>query len=61
VVPFYFISPYLAGAVVVDYLVWGRYPLGLKHPPVLTPGNMAPLTLPSASAQSSPGATTSMN
>ena len=50
VVPFYFISPYLAGAVVVDYLIWGRYPLGLKYPPVLSPGNMAPLTLPGASA-----------
>jgi hypothetical protein len=61
VVPFYFISPYLAGAVVVDYLIWGRYPLGLKHPPVLTPGDMAPLTLPGASAQSSPGTSTSIN
>jgi hypothetical protein len=58
VVPFYFISPYLAGAVVVDYLIWGRYPLGLKHPPVLTPGNMDPLTFAGASAQSSPGAGT---
>jgi hypothetical protein len=55
VVPFYFISPYLAGAVVVDYLVWGRYPLGLKHPPVLTPANMAPLTSSGASAQNAPG------
>jgi hypothetical protein len=51
VVPFYFISPYLAGAVVVDYLVWGRYPLGLKHPPVLPPGDMTPLT---SSTESSP-------
>jgi hypothetical protein len=58
VVPFYFISPYLAGAVVVDYLVWGRYPLGLKHPPVLTPGNMEPLTSPGASAPGSPSAGT---
>jgi hypothetical protein len=55
VVPFYFISPYLAGAVVVDYLVWGRYPLGLKHPPVLTPGDMTPLTFSGASAQGSGG------
>ena len=46
VVPFYFVSPYLAGAVVVDYLLWGRYPLGLKHPPILRPENMAPLTAP---------------
>jgi hypothetical protein len=56
VVGFYFISPYLAGAVVVDYLVWGRYPLGLKHPPVLTPGDMTPLTASGASTESSAGA-----
>jgi hypothetical protein len=54
VVPFYFISPYLAGAVVADYLIWGRYPLGLKHPPVLTPADMTPLT---SSAGSGPGST----
>ena len=56
VVPFYFISPYLAGAVVVDYLIWGRYPLGLKHPPVLTPRNMEPLTSPGDFASGSPSA-----
>jgi hypothetical protein len=54
VVPFYFISPYLAGAVVADYLVWGRYPLGLKHPPVLTPADMTPLTSSAGSGQSVP-------
>jgi hypothetical protein len=52
VVPFAFISPYLAGGVVVDYLIWGRYPLGLKHPPVLTPETMTPLTAPAGSGQS---------
>ena len=44
VVPLAFISPYIAGVVIVDYLVWGRYPLGIKHPQVLTPEKMAPLT-----------------
>jgi hypothetical protein len=50
VVGFYFISPYLAGAVVADYLLFGRFPLGLKHPPVLTPENMGPLTSPGGAA-----------
>ena len=44
VVPLFFISPYIPAAIIADYLVWGRYPLGLKHPQVLTPENMAPLT-----------------
>jgi hypothetical protein len=56
VVPFYFISPYLAGAVVADYLIWGRYPLGIKHPPVLTPAEMTPLTSSAGSGQSLPSA-----
>jgi hypothetical protein len=56
VVPFAFISPYLAGGVVVDYLIWGRYPLGLKHPQVLTPETMTPLTAPASSGQGMDGA-----
>jgi hypothetical protein len=40
VVPFYFVSPYIVGAVLVDYLGWGRQPLPLSHLPVLTPQNM---------------------
>ena len=51
VVPLGFITPYLAGAVIVDYLVWGRYPLGLKHAQILTPENMAPLTSSAVSTQ----------
>jgi hypothetical protein len=51
VVPFAFISPYIVGGVLVDYLVWGRYPLSLKHLQVLTPQNMSPLTLPDSSGQ----------
>jgi hypothetical protein len=51
VVPLAFISPYIAGGVIVDYLGWGRYPLDLKRAQVLTPEKMAPLTDPSVSGQ----------
>jgi hypothetical protein len=40
VLPFAFISPYIVGGVLVDYLLWGRYPLTLKHLQILTPQNM---------------------
>jgi hypothetical protein len=49
--PLAFISPYIVGGVLVDYLVWGRYPLALKHLQTLTPQQLAPLTLPASSAQ----------
>jgi hypothetical protein len=51
VFPFAFISPYIVGGVLVDYLVWGRYPLNLKHLEVLTPQNMGPLTFNGGAAQ----------
>jgi hypothetical protein len=56
VVPLYFISPYIPAVIVADYLIWGRYPLGLKHPPVLPPADMTPLTSSAASGPSVPGA-----
>ncbi|HEY3704860.1 MAG TPA: hypothetical protein VGL22_07330 [Terracidiphilus sp.] len=43
VVPLAFLSPYVAGGVVLDYLIWGRYPLPLKRLEILGPQNMAPL------------------
>jgi hypothetical protein len=43
--PFAFISPYIVGGVLADYLVWGRYPLDLKHAQILTPQSMDPLKL----------------
>jgi hypothetical protein len=49
--PLAFISPYIVGGVLADYLVWGRYPLALKSLPVLTPGNMNPLILPAGSVE----------
>jgi hypothetical protein len=36
-------QPYLGAAVCVDFLVWGRYPLRLKHADVLTPESLAAL------------------
>jgi hypothetical protein len=47
--PFAFISPYIVGAVLVDYLGWGRYPIDLKGLQVLTPQNMDRLALPAGS------------
>jgi hypothetical protein len=37
VVPIAVFSPYVAGAIVADDLIWGRYPLHLKDARVLTP------------------------
>ena len=43
-VPLALMNPYLAGAIFVDYLVRGRYPLIPHHPAVLGPEDMATLT-----------------
>ena len=49
--PFAFVSPYIVGGMLVDYLGWGRYPLTLKNLPVLSPQNMGPLILPADSGE----------
>jgi len=49
IVPIAILSPYAAGAIVADDLVWGRYPLALKQARVLTPGTIAALGSSSAS------------
>jgi hypothetical protein len=41
-----FAGPYLGGAVCVDFLVWGRYPLPLRPVQMLTPESMAALENP---------------
>ncbi|MGB8097252.1 MAG: hypothetical protein WCF17_08850 [Terracidiphilus sp.] len=43
-VPLTIMNPCLAGAIFVDYLVRGRYPLVPRHPDVLGPDRMAALT-----------------
>lgn len=43
-VPLTLLNPYLAGAIFVDYLVRGRYPLVPQHPEVLAPRQMISLT-----------------
>jgi hypothetical protein len=41
VIPLALLNPYAAGAVVLDYLICGRYPLGRQHPEILSPATMA--------------------
>jgi hypothetical protein len=46
------LGPFLGGAVCLDSLVWGRYPLPLKKAEVLTPENVADLGAGPAATQS---------
>jgi hypothetical protein len=41
VLPLALLDPYVAAGVVVDYLIWGRYPLAHQHPQILSPTTMA--------------------
>jgi len=50
-VPIAVLNPYLAGGIFVDYLVRGRYHLLPKHPEVLGPDNLEPLTSSTSTAQ----------
>jgi len=43
IVPIAVFSPYAAGVIVADTLLWGRYPLSLDHAKVLSPQTMAAL------------------
>ena len=43
IVPIALISPYAAGVIVADTLVWGRYPMKLDDAKVLSPETMAAL------------------
>ncbi|MDE3199432.1 MAG: hypothetical protein KGN79_00820 [Acidobacteriota bacterium] len=47
-IPIAIANPYIAGALVVDYLVRGRYHFIPRHPTVLMPENLADLTVPPA-------------
>ena len=46
IVPIAILSPYAAGAILADDLVWGRYPLTLKQAQILTPGTITDLGSP---------------
>jgi hypothetical protein len=50
-IPIAILNPYLAGGLVADYLVRGRYHLIPKHPQVLSPDTLSLLTAPTAPAQ----------
>jgi hypothetical protein len=41
VLPLALLDPYVAAAVVADYLIWGRYPFARQHPQVLSPETIA--------------------
>lgn len=43
-IPIALANPYLAGGLFVDYMVRGRYHLLPKHPQLLAPDNLLPLT-----------------
>ncbi len=43
-VPITLLNPYLAGGILLDYLVRGRYPLIPEHPAELAPGDLSALT-----------------
>ncbi len=57
IVPVAFLSPYAAGVLVADFLVWGRYPLQLGQAQILTPQTAAPLLASPGTLAQNPPAT----
>ncbi|MDR3753952.1 MAG: hypothetical protein P4K93_11730 [Terracidiphilus sp.] len=55
-IPIAILNPYLAGGLVADYLVRGRYHLIPRHPQVLSPDNLSLLTADPSPAQNSASA-----
>ncbi len=43
VIPLALLDPYVAGGLVLDYLIWGRYPLARQHAQILSPETMGML------------------
>lgn len=54
VIPIAFLNPIAAGAIVADGLVWGRFPLPLKHAQVVNPGELEQLAAASGTPASTP-------
>jgi hypothetical protein len=52
-IPIVLLNPYLAGGLLADYLVRGRYHPIPKHPEILGPDNLSPLTAQAATQQNS--------
>ena len=50
-IPIAIINPYLAGGIVVDYIVRGRHNVIPRHPPMLAPDNLFALTAPGRTAE----------
>jgi hypothetical protein len=55
VVPVVIVSPYAAGVIVADFLIWGRYPIPLRGTQVLTPQTASTLASARHMAQGPPG------
>jgi hypothetical protein len=51
VIPIALLNPYVAGGLAVDYIARGRYKLIPKHPQLLGPDHLAPLTDSAEAAQ----------
>jgi hypothetical protein len=50
-IPIALMNPYLAGAIVVDYIARGRHHIIPKHPPIMEPDKLFALTAPGRSAE----------
>jgi hypothetical protein len=50
-IPLALVNPYLAGGIVVDYIVRGRHNVIPRHPPMLSPDNLFALTAPGRTAE----------
>jgi len=55
-IPIAILNPYLAGGLIANYLVRGRYHLTPKHPQVLSPDTLSLLTAPGAPKDNSASA-----
>jgi hypothetical protein len=53
VVPIALVNPYLAGGLLLDYIVRGRLHIGIGHPEVLQPDNFSILAVPALTSPSS--------
>ena len=51
VIPIVFMNPYLAGGLFLDYLTRGRFPSVPRHPPVLSPDELATLQFATGGVQ----------
>jgi hypothetical protein len=51
IIPIAVFEPYIAAGVLADSIIFGRYPIQLKHAQILTPEDLSRLTTPALSAR----------